>query len=348
MPPKRAARIESRDAQPSQISRSPSHNNRAVTPVPDAVDARHDQPISILSAPVYQHLLAQYYRNGEYSDLEVVSNGVVLSVHRIVVCSESPVLKDKCSNLGRDQRLELHQYDTETLDRVLDFCYRRTYSDGEYPDNTAPFPLTMTAGDVNDALEKPLVVLNDIEDTEWMGLDPQCEVFDEEGQDGREDEEDNGYLPSPCEIDHPCDDVESLDEEELPANMPSDSQGEEETPQPPYAISLFANFNVYIAAKELQIPALQLLARLRFTHSLRSHWARFADLPTLIEQVYLRTDSSEPLRALISQMVAAEYGTGYSVASEDGIRALMARNGEFARDVLDTTLRLRRRWADSE
>lgn len=121
MPPKRAARIESRDAQPSQSSRLPSHNGRSVTAVkeenqdvadgpvdqplspavqvPDAVDTRHDQPISILSAPVYQHLLAQYYRNGEYSDLEVVSNGVVLSVHRIIVCSESPVLKDKCSHL---------------------------------------------------------------------------------------------------------------------------------------------------------------------------------------------------------------------------------------------------------
>lgn len=206
----------------------------------------------------------------------------------------------------------------------------------------------MTAADVNDALKTPLVVLHDIEDTEWMGLCPRCVGSDEEEQDGHEDEEENGYLPSRCEIDHAFDDFESLDNEELPANMPSDSHGEAESPEPPYAISLFANFKVYVAAKELQIPALQLLARTRFTHSLRSHWARFADLSTLIEQVYLHTDSNEPLRVLISQMVAAEYGKEYSVASKDGIRAVMARNGEFARDVLDTTLRMRTKWGDSE
>lgn len=73
-------------------------------PLPHAVqmpatDNNHDQAISMPSAPVNQHSLAQFYRNGEYSDLEVVSNGFARRVHKIVVCSESSVIKDRCRKL---------------------------------------------------------------------------------------------------------------------------------------------------------------------------------------------------------------------------------------------------------
>lgn len=56
------------------------------------------------SAPANQYFLADIYRNGAYSDLEVVSAGVVRPVHRIIVCSESPVLHTMCSNLVSPHR----------------------------------------------------------------------------------------------------------------------------------------------------------------------------------------------------------------------------------------------------
>lgn len=64
-----------------------------------AAGATHDQPVPMSSAPANQHSLAELYRNGAYSDLEVVSAGNVRAVHRIIVCSESPVLQTICSNL---------------------------------------------------------------------------------------------------------------------------------------------------------------------------------------------------------------------------------------------------------
>lgn len=245
---------------------------------------------------------------------------------------------------GRDQRLQLNQYDPETLGRVLDFCYRRTYSDGEYPETVAPFLTSMTAEDVRDALDAPPVVARDVEDPKWIGYCHECD----NAEDGDDDDDDDEYLYDPCDVHCPLDlDIEPVDDEGPLVDVPSESEAQDEWSLPPYEIGLFANLDLYVAAKELQIPALQLLARDRFTHSVRTHWARFDDFPALIEQVYWRTDESDPLRALISQIVAADYGNEYNMSFKAKIRELMARNGELATDVLDTALWLRREWADT-
>lgn len=220
--------------------------------------------------------------------------------------------------------------------RVLYFCYRRTYSDGEFPTTVPPFLTSMTSNDVHDALEAPLAVLSDVEDPEWVAESTECD-----GSKGIEQEQDE-YLPSSCDIHCALEYDSDSSEDEMPsAEIPSEPQ------QPPYKISLFANFKVYIAAKELQIPALQLVARERFAHSLRAHWARFADLPALIELVYAKTDESDPLRALICQVAAARYDSKFDMASKANIRELMTKNGEFAAEVLDATLRLRDGWTDT-
>lgn len=260
----------------------------------------------------------------------------------------------------------LDEYDPETVERVLDFCYRRTYSDGEYPEAVAPFFLQMTADDVCDALKAPLAILSGEESRGWTALCSQCDNSEKEESEGEIEEEGEGeteeggegeteeegedeYLPDRCEIDcSSADESESSDNETPPVNTQSESKSPTTPPQPPYPISLFINLKVYNAAKELQIPALQLLARERFAHSLRSHWARFSDLPTLIEQVYLRTDSSDHLRSLICQIVAAEYQRGQRVDFKVKVRELMIRNGEFAADVLDAVLRLGADWADMD
>lgn len=228
----------------------------------------------------------------------------------------------------RDRTLELNQYDESTLARLLDFCYRRTYSDGEYVEGVAPLLTSMTINDVHDALRAPFDALSYMDDPRLRGICTQCEYFTEEGDEGDSQEEwEDGTLPDRSSSDGYCD---SSDDEVSPG-----------VPRSPHGVSLLVNFKVYIAAKELQIPALELVAQNRFAHTLRSHYAGFGDLPSLIEEVYLRTDSSDHLRALICQTVAAEYNKEDEVILKAEMREVMARNGEVATDVLDAVLRLR-------
>lgn len=243
--------------------------------------------------------------------------------------------------------MNLDEYGSRTVRRILDFCYHRTYSDDEYPETVAPFLLSMTAADVRHALEAPLAALSHVVDPEWTGRCTRREESKGKEDEGVEDQED--YLPDRCENhDSSDDDFEPLDDEDSLVNLPVEEQGPATPPQPPYTISLFANFEVYIAAKELQIPALQLLARERFAHTLRTHWDRFAHLDLLIEEVCLRTNHDDPLRALVCQIVAAEYDIGQRLDFKVKIREVMARNGGFATDVLDMVLRLKNEWADIE
>lgn len=254
---------------------------------------------------------------------------------------------DDGSYQGRDESLNLDEYDDRTVRRILDFCYRRTYSDGEYPETVAPFLLSMTADDVRHALEAPLAVVNDGVDLEWTGHCTQRE--EPKGEEVEEIEDQDEYLPDCCEnYDSSDDDFEPLDDEDSLVGVPAERQGPATPPRPPYTISLFANFEVYIAAKELHIPALQLLARERFAHTLRAHWNRFVYLNSLIEEVYLRTNHDDPLRALICRIVAAGYDGRYGMGFKYRVRRLMLKNGEFATDVLDTVLQLKSEWGDME
>lgn len=241
----------------------------------------------------------------------------------------------------------------------MDFCYHRTYSDGEYPETAAPSIFQMTADDILVALEAPLAVASDVECPRWRGL-----CFQFENSEGGKDEEENPevvdkqaeketrknpedrYVPKLSELDDSDDNYHCSDDEMPLIHVPLTSQELAEPQQPPYTISLFANLKVYTAAKELQIPALQLLARKRFAHTLRAHWARFEHFPALIQQVYLRTENGDHLRALICQIVAADYDERRETDFKAELRELMGSNGEFATDVLDTALQMRSEWKD--
>lgn len=255
--------------------------------------------------------------------------------------------------------MTLDQYDSETMFRVLSFCYRRTYNDGEFPFTVAPFLISMTADDVHDALKTPLAVASDVQD---RALCLECEA----PNDAKEQQQQDEYVPPsgdaqcPVEYDYESSDDDDYESESEDWNIPSEPQNPTGIPEPPYTISLLANFKVYVAAQELQIPALQLVARERFAHSLRAHWGRFADFPALVDLVYSRTDESDPLRALICQVVAVGYEcktkrnsknemiANAEVAFRDEIRELMTKNGEFAAEVLDATLRVKSDWEDMQ
>lgn len=206
----------------------------------------------------------------------------------------------------------------------------------------------MTADDIREALKTPLAVASVEEGRGWRALCTQCDDSERE-KDEREAQEEgeDEYLPDRCEIDYSSgDDSESSDNEIPPVNTPSESESQTTPPQPPYRTSLFINLKVYDAAKELQIPALELLARERLAHSLRSHWARILDLEILIQSVYLRTDKDDHLRSLMCRIVAAEYSRGRRKDFKVQMREVMAEDGEFATDVLDAVIRLGDEWAD--
>lgn len=65
-----------------------------------AADHTPDQSASVPPVPNSLNLLPQHYQTGENADLKIVSNGVERSVHKVVVCSQSPVIKQECSNVS--------------------------------------------------------------------------------------------------------------------------------------------------------------------------------------------------------------------------------------------------------
>ncbi|POS73150.1 hypothetical protein DHEL01_v208459 [Diaporthe helianthi] len=310
-----------------------------------ASDPDHYQFVSNFKwePPVNQHFLISEYLSAEYTDLEIHCAGQTFRAHKIIVCSESPVLKAMCNNLAPGQHLVLNQYRKFILGRVLDFCYHRTYYDGEFPVTVAPFLMSMTLNDVHAALEAPLAVLSDVEDPEWVAGCTECDA-----PESSEENQDDEYIPYSCNIHCPLDyDSDSSEDGLSSVDIPSRPRSPMEIPQPPYRISLGLNFEMYVAAKQLQIPALQLVARERFTHSFRAHWRRIWDLNTLIRHVYSETDQSDPLRGLICQMVAAGYDSELDMGFKARIRALMVENGEFAAEVLDVVLQMRNIWTDN-
>lgn len=66
-------------------------------PAPDHIP---DPPASMPPAPVGLHFVPQPFPNREYADLEFISNGVRCSAHKIIVCSQSPVLKQMCDRVS--------------------------------------------------------------------------------------------------------------------------------------------------------------------------------------------------------------------------------------------------------
>lgn len=106
----------STDAPPSQNSGSPSNSGQesasvkleaqgdadspAVEPLSPitqmpASNPSHKRKVSKIPAPVNQDSLA----SSEYSDLAIVCDDRRFLVHKIIICSESPVLRAMCSNL---------------------------------------------------------------------------------------------------------------------------------------------------------------------------------------------------------------------------------------------------------
>lgn len=128
-----------------------------------------------------------------------------------------------------------------------------------------------------------------------------------------------------------------LDEEELPdlkhhRNDPLEAETG-------YKLSLMTNFRVYVVAIEFQMPALQLLARERFVATATTHWQHYEHLGKLVEELYRRTTATDPVRAFMCRLVAAQYHSAQGPLRET-LRSLMGTVPEFARDVLDCSVQV--------
>ena len=71
--------------------------------------------------------MAAMWREGRYTDLEVVVEGRSLHVHRVVVCAESEYMKTMCESgvgvEGRSRRVELAELAADAVEHAVAFMY---------------------------------------------------------------------------------------------------------------------------------------------------------------------------------------------------------------------------------
>ncbi|KAL7939201.1 hypothetical protein V8C35DRAFT_275055 [Trichoderma chlorosporum] len=67
--------------------------------------------------------------NGEFCDLQIVCNGHVLPVHRVIVCLQSPVIKAACTGSFAESEgsYEIKDCSYDTVKRMVDYLYTGNY-----------------------------------------------------------------------------------------------------------------------------------------------------------------------------------------------------------------------------
>lgn len=107
--------------------------------------------------------LAGLLTSGQYSDMTLVCDGREFKVHKLVVCSLSPVLASAMKEPFEEAQtgvLHVKDFDTHTVEQMLQFLYTGDYTVSQAPQNgTAPLPAQ--EGEEADAHIHPL-------DTDWV------------------------------------------------------------------------------------------------------------------------------------------------------------------------------------
>ncbi|EGD96081.1 hypothetical protein TESG_03541 [Trichophyton tonsurans CBS 112818] len=80
----------------------------------------------------FKQILKDLFRDGSYSDMEIVCNGFTFKAHRAVVCTQSDFFKAVFKSdfkEAKSRTVELPDDDFETIERVLSFLYLQEYDD---------------------------------------------------------------------------------------------------------------------------------------------------------------------------------------------------------------------------
>ncbi|KAL7906129.1 hypothetical protein GGI35DRAFT_458828 [Trichoderma velutinum] len=70
--------------------------------------------------------------NGEFCDLELVCDGYIISVHKVIVCLQSPVIKAACTGQFAESagRYEIKDCSYHTAKKMVDYLYTGDYETG--------------------------------------------------------------------------------------------------------------------------------------------------------------------------------------------------------------------------
>ncbi|KAE8355900.1 hypothetical protein BDV28DRAFT_145699 [Aspergillus coremiiformis] len=84
--------------------------------------------------------------SGKYSDLTLICQGKQFRVHKAVICSQSPVLAAACDGNFQEAlsgTIDVTQFDTSTVDCMIQFLYAGEYDCSRAAERTCPADGTM-------------------------------------------------------------------------------------------------------------------------------------------------------------------------------------------------------------
>ncbi|RDW59588.1 hypothetical protein BP6252_12675 [Coleophoma cylindrospora] len=131
-PPSAAADSAPREALPPQVG-----VHKQVKTYLQAQVEEHNQSsmgdVSRLFPPTTPtQALQQSLSMGRFSDLTIVHGETVWTAHKVIVCSQSPVLEARIKDLQEGSQLDLTEYDNSLITHVMQYLYTGSYT----------FPLT--------------------------------------------------------------------------------------------------------------------------------------------------------------------------------------------------------------
>ena len=90
---------------------------------------------------------------------------------------------------------------------------------------------------------------------------------------------------------------------------------------------------MYVIGDKYDIPALQLLAKKRFTQTTACHWTTYDDFPAVLDEFFTTTRSTDPLRRLVCTLMERDYATNPAMRIK--IWPIVEKHGDLALKMLD-------------
>ncbi|KAI9037152.1 BTB/POZ domain-containing protein [Aspergillus affinis] len=262
--------------------------------------------------------LWQQYQRGQYTDLTVTCGDRSFQVHKVVVCAQSPFFDAACGGQFKESsesRIDLSDEDPEMVERLFQFLYLGNYADGEYFHELPSVPVLMTAEDVQ----------TQVKDTSdgilYTSFDVSPPYFNDPEYDPDQETTTDEESADPLEY----------DSERTCESPVFDSNDDSYRNQHP--IQLFTSLRMYVIADKYNIPALQLLARNRFTRTAEIHWRIYPEFPAVLDELYMTTAPADPLRQAVCMLIARYYFSHRSIRLT--FRPIFAKHPDLSLALLD-------------
>ncbi|KAL6405391.1 Kelch-like protein 21 [Ilyonectria robusta] len=84
--------------------------------------------------------IAEARENGKFTDFEFTCEGHTIPVHRVIICSQSPVLRAACTGEFKEASTRTYSLDSHSLPmvrRMVDFFYTGDYAEESEEEDTA-------------------------------------------------------------------------------------------------------------------------------------------------------------------------------------------------------------------